>query len=95
MLPTIATAAILLNSVSRPSAGPGQFQRSCRAQPDGSLTGTGAEAEFDGMEDEYYTQKPIGIYVPRFRNLSPNSARKDYIRGFGCRVRRQGRMEGE
>jgi choline dehydrogenase-like flavoprotein len=48
------------------------------------FTGTGAEAEFDGMEDQYYYgRKPIGLYVPRYRNISSATTQKDYIRGFG------------
>ncbi len=47
-------------------------------------TGTGGSAIFDGFEDQYYYgRKPVGIYVPRFRNNSSDTARKDYIRGFG------------
>ena len=48
------------------------------------FTGTGAESEFDGLRDQYYFgRKPVGLYVPRYRNTSPTTARKDYIRGFG------------
>ncbi len=82
---TIATAAILLNSVSRnfPNGlgnGSGQIGHNLMDH----FTGTGAGAQIEGMEDKYYFgRKPIGIYVPRFRNVSPADTRKDYIRGFG------------
>lgn len=82
---TIATAAILLNSVStRWPQGLGNGSDQVGRNLMDHFTGTGAEAEFDGMQDQYYSgRKPIGIYVPRYRNVSPATSRKDYIRGFG------------
>ncbi|MEQ9305312.1 MAG: GMC family oxidoreductase, partial [Marinoscillum sp.] len=42
----------------------------------------GAEGEFDGFEDMYYTgRRPNGIYVPRFRNITEKHP--DFIRGYG------------
>jgi len=42
----------------------------------------GAEGEFDGFEDMYYSgRRPNGIYVPRFRNI--NEKHPDFIRGYG------------
>lgn len=44
----------------------------------------GANAEFDGFEDRYYQGKrPNGIYIPRFRNISPETRRNDFVRGYG------------
>ena len=44
----------------------------------------GASAEFDGYEDRYYQgNRPNGIYIPRFRNLSPATTRPDFVRGYG------------
>lgn len=44
----------------------------------------GANGEFDGFEDKYYKgRRPNGIYIPRFRNLSGKTRRKDYLRGYG------------
>ena len=82
---TIATAAILLNSVSpRHPNGLGNSSGQVGHNLMDHFTGTGAEADFDGMKDQYYFgRKPIGIYVPRFRNVSPATARTDYRRGFG------------
>lgn len=82
---TIATAALLLNSTSRRwPHGLGNSSDQVGRNLMDHFTGTGAEAEFDGMKDEYYYgRKPIGIYVPRYRNVNPATARKDYIRGFG------------
>lgn len=43
----------------------------------------GANAEFPGFEDQYYFgNRPNGIYIPRFRNISEES-RMDFIRGYG------------
>src|SRR6185312_12232810 len=37
-----------------------------------------------GFEDQYYVgRRPVGLYIPRFRNLNPASRDADYIRGFG------------
>ncbi|HEU4471293.1 MAG TPA: GMC family oxidoreductase [Flavisolibacter sp.] len=82
---TIATAAILLNSTSRRfPQGLGNSSAQVGHNLMDHFTGTGAEGEFEGFKDKYYYgRRPIGIYVPRFRNLSPDTARKDYIRGFG------------
>lgn len=42
---------------------------------------TGMSEEFG---DRYYRgNRPNGIYIPRFRNVSKESTRKDYVRGFG------------
>ena len=82
---TIATAAILLNSLS-PSfpSGLGNSSGQVGRNLMDHFTGTGAEAEFDGYKDKYFFgRKPVGIYVPRFRNISPETKRKDYIRGYG------------
>ena len=44
----------------------------------------GATGMSDGYADRYYKgNRPNGIYVPRFRNLNKETARKDYLRGFG------------
>ena len=44
----------------------------------------GANAEFDGYEDRYYQgNRPNGIYVPRFRNLTPETRHSAFIRGYG------------
>ena len=44
----------------------------------------GAAGLSEGFKDRYYRgQRPNGIYIPRFRNLNKETARKDYIRGFG------------
>lgn len=82
---TIATAAILLNSVSgRFPAGLGNGSGQVGHNLMDHFTGTGGSATFEGYEDQYYYgRKPVGIYMPRFRNISSETTRKDYIRGFG------------
>jgi choline dehydrogenase-like flavoprotein len=82
---TIPTAAILLNSVSaRFPDGLGNSSGQVGHNLMDHFIGTGATGEFDGFTDKYYYgRKPVGIYVPRFRNISPDTATKDYIRGFG------------
>ncbi len=43
---------------------------------------TGAKGIHEGFEDRYYSgQRPNGIYVPRFRNVSEQHP--DFIRGYG------------
>ena len=45
---------------------------------------TGALGVLPGLEDHYYRGvRPNGIYVPRFRNVSAQTRRSDYVRGFG------------
>jgi glucoside 3-dehydrogenase (cytochrome c) catalytic subunit len=82
---TIATATILLNSTSaRFPDGLGNSSGQVGHNLMDHFIGTGGTATLEGMEDKYYKgRKPVGIYVPRFRNVSPASARKDYLRGFG------------
>lgn len=42
----------------------------------------GAEAEYDGFEDMYYSgRRPNGVYIPRFRNITDKHP--DFIRGYG------------
>jgi choline dehydrogenase-like flavoprotein len=82
---TLGTTFILLNSTSE------HF-------PDGLGNGSGqvghnlmdhhfragAVGTFNGFGDKYYKgRRPNGIYIPRFRNLSKETERKDYLRGFG------------
>lgn len=80
----IATAALLLNSTSKhfPS-GLGNSSGQVGHNLMDHFTGTGAEAEFDGMQDRYfYGRKPTGIYVPRFQNIS-SETKRNYLRGYG------------
>ena len=44
----------------------------------------GAAADMPGFDDKYYYgNRPNGIYVPRFRNISPETTHPDFVRGYG------------
>jgi len=44
--------------------------------------GVGAEGDYDGFEDMYYSgRRANGFYIPRYRNWG--NEKRDYIRGFG------------
>lgn len=82
---TIASAAILLQSTS--DAFPNGMGNSSdlvgRNLMDHHFK-VGAMADYAGFKDQYYNgRRPVGIYIPRFRNLDNTSVRKDYVRGFG------------
>jgi len=81
----IATAHIMLNSTSNrfpnglanDSGALGHYLMDHHFQ-------TGASGEMPGYEDRYYVgNRPNGIYIPRFRNVSAATKRSDYLRGFG------------
>ena len=82
---TLGTASILLNSVS--DAFPQGFGNSSGQVGHNLMDhhyGVGADGDFDGFEDKYYYgRRPNGIYIPRFRNISEQTKRSDYVRGFG------------
>jgi len=82
---TVATAAILLNSVSRKFPnGLGNTSNQIGHNLMDHFLGAGAQGVFDGFNDEYYYgRRPTGIYIPRFRNINDATKRKDYVRGFG------------
>jgi len=43
----------------------------------------GARGTMPGFEDRYYMgNRPSATYIPRFRNVSPETMQADYIRGF-------------
>jgi choline dehydrogenase-like flavoprotein len=82
---TIDTAAILLRSVSsRFPHGLGNDSGQVGHNLMDHFIGAGASGDYEGMHDQYYFgRKPAGIYMPRFRNLNPETTVKDYIRGWG------------
>lgn len=82
---TIATAAILLNSVSEhfPN-GLGNSSGQVGHNLMDHFVIAGAEGEFDGFHDKYYSgRNPGSIYIPRFRNINEQTKQKDFIRGYG------------
>lgn len=80
---TVATTFILLNSISnRFPNGLGNGSDQVGRNLMDHHKQAGATAEVDGFEDRYYSgRRPIGLYIPRFRNI--DEKRTDYIRGFG------------
>ena len=80
---TLATAFILLNSTSNrfPNGmGNGSDQVGRNLMDHHKMAG--ASATVEGFEDKYYFgRRPVGIYIPRFRNMTDKQS--DYIRGFG------------
>ncbi len=47
--------------------------------------GAGASGEVEGLDDEFFIgRRPNGIYIPRFQNLSEETHRTNYLRGYGC-----------
>ena len=44
----------------------------------------GASATFEGFTDRYYQgNRPNGIYIPRFRNITVETKHPDFVRGYG------------
>lgn len=80
---TLGTTFILLNSIS------GRFPNGLGNDSDqlgrnlmDHHKHAGANADVEGFEDQYYYgRRPIGLYVPRYRNMTEK--RSDYLRGFG------------
>jgi len=86
---TIATAAILLNSISNAfPSGLGNSSEQVGHNLMDHFIGTGAEGEFDGLEDQYYSGRtPGSFYVPRFRNVNAATSQKEFLRGYGFQGR--------
>lgn len=44
----------------------------------------GASGDMEGFHDRYYHgNRPIGFYVPRYRNISPATTMDGFVRGYG------------
>ncbi len=44
----------------------------------------GASGELPGLEDTYYYgNRPVGFYIPRYRNIGGKTEMKDFVRGYG------------
>jgi choline dehydrogenase-like flavoprotein len=83
---TIATAALLLGSVSSSfPSGLGNSSGQVGHNLMDHHTGTGGYGILEGFEDQYYSgRRPAGFYVPRFVNIGTDkNNRSDYVRGFG------------
>lgn len=81
----VASASILLNSNSdRFPVGFGNDSGELGHNLMDHHFKVGAKGVYEGFEDKYYTgRRPNGIYIPRFRNISKETTRSDYLRGFG------------
>ncbi len=79
---TVATAAILLNSVSpRFPNGLGNGSDQVGRNLMDHHKGLSAAAHVDGFEDRYYYgRRPVSIYIPRFRNVREKDA--GFLRGY-------------
>ncbi|GAC1448562.1 MAG: GMC family oxidoreductase [Chitinophagaceae bacterium] len=82
---TMATASILLQSVSRhfPN-GFGNASGQVGLNLMDHHVGSGSAGEYEGFTDQYYSgRKPTGIYIPRFRNLPGQAKSTNFVRGYG------------
>jgi choline dehydrogenase-like flavoprotein len=79
---TVATAAILLNSVSsRFPNGLGNGSDQVGRNLMDHHKGLSASAEVDGFEDMYYYgRRPVPVYIPRFKNVHQQDA--GFLRGY-------------
>jgi len=80
---TIGSTSILMNSKSnRFPEGMGNDSGELGHNLMDHHIAIGASGATDGWEDKYYSgRRPVGFYIPRFRNIGSND--RDYIRGFG------------
>ena len=82
---TIATAAILLNSVSRSFPnGLGNSSAQVGHNLMDHAVNEGTYGTYNGLLDKYYEGRSPGtIYIPRFQNLNNKNEDTDFIRGYG------------
>ncbi|HEY4335551.1 MAG TPA: GMC family oxidoreductase, partial [Puia sp.] len=92
---TIPTAAILLNSTSKNfPTGLGNTSGQIGHNLMDHFVGAGAQGESEEFGDQFFSgRRPVGIYIPRFRNIGPGSTRKDFLRGYGLQAG-GGRLQG-
>ncbi|MDP5106351.1 MAG: GMC family oxidoreductase [Polaribacter sp.] len=89
----IATASILLNSVSKSFPnGLGNSSLQVGHNLMDHVVNEGTYGTFDGLLDKYYEGRSPGlIYIPRFQNLDDKTENIDFVRGYGI----QGKGERE
>ena len=82
---TVGTTAILLNSRSESFPnGLGNSSGELGHNVMDHHYGMGVYGKLPGFEDTYYKgRKPVGFYIPRFRNIDEKTTKKEYLRGFG------------
>ena len=81
----IATASILLNSVSKSFPnGLGNSSLQVGHNLMDHVVNEGTYGTFDGLLDKYYEGRSPGtIYIPRFQNLDSKNTNTHFIRGYG------------
>jgi choline dehydrogenase-like flavoprotein len=86
---TIGSTAILLNSRSDEFPdGLGNTSGELGHNMMDHHYGMGASATLPGFEDTYYKgRKPLGFYIPRFRNIDASTKMDNFIRGYGYQGR--------
>lgn len=89
----IATASILLNSVSTSFPnGLGNSSLQVGHNLMDHVVNEGTYGTYNGLLDKYYEGRSPGtIYVPRFQNIDTKTASTDFVRGYGI----QGKGERE
>jgi choline dehydrogenase-like flavoprotein len=90
---TIATTAILLNSVSSSFPnGLGNSSLQVGHNLMDHIVNEGTYGTYEGLKDKYYEGRSPGtIYIPRFQNLGSKTKNTKFIRGYGI----QGKGERE
>ena len=81
----IATNQILMNSKSEAMPnGLGNTHDQLGRYVMDHIHGIRAVANFPGLHEEYveYGRRPVGIYVPRFRNIDDADRQCDFLRGY-------------
>ena len=83
----IATASILLNSVSKSFPnGLGNSSLQVGHNLMDHVVNEGTYGTFDGLSDKYYEGRSPGtIYIPRFQNLDTKTENTDFVRGYGIK----------
>jgi choline dehydrogenase-like flavoprotein len=81
---TLGTTQIMLNSTSE--SFPTGIANSSGALGHylmDHLYGAGASGKVEGFEEDYYSgRRPVGVIMPRFRNVNPAKRDGDFLRGY-------------
>lgn len=90
---TIATASILLNSISSSFPnGLGNTSLQIGHNLMDHVVNEGTYGTYNGLKDKYYLGRSPGtIYIPRFQNLNNKTRNTNFVRGYGI----QGKGERE
>lgn len=82
---TVASTQILLNSKSEyfPNGLANQSGALGHYLMDHSLGLSSVGVFLDNMDSYYFGNRPAGLYIPRFRNLSGQDEDVDFVRGYG------------